>query len=66
MLRLSLIRAFEMKARCRRRLSRWPETRKVLESLEGAVVAALSSDRLTEAQFDAAQEAVKTAAGVKG
>jgi nondiscriminating glutamyl-tRNA synthetase len=43
----------------------WPETRKVLETWK-AQLAAVAGDRLTEAQFDAAQEAVKKEAGVKG
>lgn len=43
----------------------WPETRKVLETWK-AQLAAVDGDRLTEQQFDAAQEAVKKEAGVKG
>jgi len=43
----------------------WPETRKVLETWKSQLQA-VAGDRLTEAQFDAAQEAVKKEAGVKG
>ncbi len=43
----------------------WPESRKVLESWK-AELGKIASDRLTEEQFNAAQEAVKVTAGVKG
>lgn len=45
----------------------WPEARKVLEAWKTQLQsAAPGRDRLTEQEFDQAQEAVKTAAGVKG
>ncbi|RYZ75450.1 MAG: glutamate--tRNA ligase [Proteobacteria bacterium] len=43
----------------------WPETRKVLEAWKSQLQS-IPEDRLTEQQFDQAQEAVKVAAGVKG
>ena len=43
----------------------WPESRKVLEAWK-AELEKIPGDRLTEEQFNAAQEAVKVAAGVKG
>lgn len=55
---------FEMKPDAAETLS-WPETRKVLEAWK-AQLEGVASDRLTEQQFDQAQEAVKQAAGVKG
>jgi nondiscriminating glutamyl-tRNA synthetase len=55
---------FEIKPDAAEALS-WPETRKVLETWK-AQLTAVDGDRLTEQQFDAAQEAVKKEAGVKG
>ncbi len=43
----------------------WPESRAVLEAWRGQV-AAFAGERMSEADFDAAQNAVKTAAGAKG
>lgn len=43
----------------------WPEARKVLESWK-TEISKITSERMTEEQFNNAQEAVKTAAGVKG
>lgn len=43
----------------------WPESRKVLEAWK-AELGKIAGDRLTDEQFNAAQEAVKVAAGVKG
>jgi nondiscriminating glutamyl-tRNA synthetase len=55
---------FEIKPDAEEALA-WPETRKVLEAWK-AQLQAVPGDRLTEAQFDEAQNAVKAAAGVKG
>ena len=55
---------FEMKPDAAEALS-WPETRKVLTAWKSELEK-VAGDRLTEAQFDQAQEAVKLASGVKG
>lgn len=55
---------FEIKADADEALS-WPESRKVLEAWK-TELQKIAGDRLTEAQFDQAQEAVKVSAGVKG
>lgn len=55
---------FEIKASAEETLA-WPESRKVLEAWK-AELGKVAGDRLTEEQFNQAQEAVKVAAGVKG
>lgn len=55
---------FEIKADADETLA-WPESRKVLEAWKSELLK-ISADRLTEEQFNSAQEAVKIAAGVKG
>jgi nondiscriminating glutamyl-tRNA synthetase len=55
---------FEMKPDAAEALG-WPETRKVLTAWKSELEK-VPGDRLTEQQFDQAQEAVKVAAGVKG
>ena len=59
---------FEIKPDAEEALT-WPESRKVLEAWKSEltkVTGAGQDGRLTEEQFNAAQEAVKVAAGVKG